>query len=697
MQKYANNVTDIYGNAVPGALVTVNINGGALATIYSDNGVTTRANPISTDSKGLFEFYAADGRYDITVNVSGNLTTLKDIILDDPVAADAGTSAFSLTVLDDTTAGAWLTTLGVTPPSTFINTMLDDATSNLALTTLTATRAETGAVAVPILTKFKEGPSLFDFIQGNLHAGIIARTNTTDLKAYIQAAIDAVATGEVILVYPGDYRIESVLTIQGLVSLVAAGGGQKTQPTVAAPVLFNWYGGATPMIDFGAQATVKVGGGLRGIRLDGRAIATTCLRVKDLQRGRFEDLLLTGAITQALELTNTDGLDPTGFNQFNNLHIQLRGGTTNSAHGVYINGVGTGAAGVTLNSFDRLRIEHANGDGLRFELRGDGNTFHDFYAFRASTTETGYGIRFNSTNAAAVVSSNTFTGNTIATGGIFLAAPSAVATRLPVLGTTFDNVNVTELASDITDRFNPFASSGITTMLNGVTEKGFKLGMSRIMHHHQGASFDAMRFVAHTFPLLNTNDGSWFGIRTGAAGTIASAGQAGGAVALTTDAASGDSISIYSSADFTSGITYASDPFLCFDATPVGTITTMRTQFGLFGDSTLPDPTDGNYVQWDPAVNANFQLVSRKAGASTTITTTFAGASAKRQWLICANAAQNVTFFTKLPTETEWTYLGNNLTNAPTVPLTPGYRVRTNTTAARVAHVYHSEFGHSHE
>ena len=95
--------------------------------------------------------------------------------------------------------GTYVRSLFTTTPATIAEGGTGAATANAALTNLTATRSETGAVAVPALTKFMEGPSLFDFIPVNLHAGIIARTNTTDLSSYIQAAVTALATGEKIL------------------------------------------------------------------------------------------------------------------------------------------------------------------------------------------------------------------------------------------------------------------------------------------------------------------------------------------------------------------------------------------------------------------------------------------------------------------------------------------------------------------
>jgi hypothetical protein len=68
MQFYSDRVTDQYGNVKASASVRVLLNG-SLATIYSDDGITTKANPITTGSDGSFSFYAANGTY--TLSVSG--------------------------------------------------------------------------------------------------------------------------------------------------------------------------------------------------------------------------------------------------------------------------------------------------------------------------------------------------------------------------------------------------------------------------------------------------------------------------------------------------------------------------------------------------------------------------------------------------------------------------------------------------
>jgi hypothetical protein len=86
VQKYQNAIQDVKGNAVAGATVAVYIYGTTTpATIYSDNGVTPIVgNSVTTDSSGEFFFYAANGRYSLTVTAI-NFTTdaYRDISLFD--------------------------------------------------------------------------------------------------------------------------------------------------------------------------------------------------------------------------------------------------------------------------------------------------------------------------------------------------------------------------------------------------------------------------------------------------------------------------------------------------------------------------------------------------------------------------------------------------------------------------------------
>jgi hypothetical protein len=88
VQKYQDVVLDHDGNIVTTATVAVAVHGGGAATIYSDNGVTPKANPFPVSSiDGSFSFYAANGRYDIVVPAAGLFLgkTFSDVTLFDDV------------------------------------------------------------------------------------------------------------------------------------------------------------------------------------------------------------------------------------------------------------------------------------------------------------------------------------------------------------------------------------------------------------------------------------------------------------------------------------------------------------------------------------------------------------------------------------------------------------------------------------
>lgn len=85
MKHYNGVVIDNAGNAMAGALVSIYATGtSTLATLYSDEGVTTKTNPVTADSYGRFNFYVADGDYDITASGSSITTyTLTDVSIVD--------------------------------------------------------------------------------------------------------------------------------------------------------------------------------------------------------------------------------------------------------------------------------------------------------------------------------------------------------------------------------------------------------------------------------------------------------------------------------------------------------------------------------------------------------------------------------------------------------------------------------------
>jgi hypothetical protein len=130
---------------------------------------------------GTFSFYVAVGTYDIEISSGSGSKTLDNVVI------DGTTSAFSYTVLDDTTSNAWITTL-------------------------TSTRSETGATAVPLLTKFRERISVFDFMSAAQIADVLARTSLVDVTSAIQAALNAGSTNVMPVHFPaGTYLVSDTL------------------------------------------------------------------------------------------------------------------------------------------------------------------------------------------------------------------------------------------------------------------------------------------------------------------------------------------------------------------------------------------------------------------------------------------------------------------------------------------------------
>lgn len=109
MQRYQNTIQSQSGRALSGVTVTVRVmnatpGAGALATIYSDDGITPiGSSAVTTDSKGAFSFFAADGKYDLVITG----TDITQRILADVEVADVTerTSADSSWTADTILAG----------------------------------------------------------------------------------------------------------------------------------------------------------------------------------------------------------------------------------------------------------------------------------------------------------------------------------------------------------------------------------------------------------------------------------------------------------------------------------------------------------------------------------------------------------------------------------------------------------------
>lgn len=100
MQKFVGRVVDSKGAPVGQVSIQVNLAGSSAASIFSDNGVTAKANPFINNTNGTFEFYADDGRYDIVPSKTGlTLTPILDFSMVDPTATgDTVVFAFHIAV-----------------------------------------------------------------------------------------------------------------------------------------------------------------------------------------------------------------------------------------------------------------------------------------------------------------------------------------------------------------------------------------------------------------------------------------------------------------------------------------------------------------------------------------------------------------------------------------------------------------------
>jgi hypothetical protein len=87
MQRYHNSVQDPAGDAVYNALVTVTqYPSNIAATVYSDDGFTVLTQ-VRTDENGMFEFYAPDGKYNLTVSGERIQTyVMYDVLIDDSLS-----------------------------------------------------------------------------------------------------------------------------------------------------------------------------------------------------------------------------------------------------------------------------------------------------------------------------------------------------------------------------------------------------------------------------------------------------------------------------------------------------------------------------------------------------------------------------------------------------------------------------------
>lgn len=175
MIKYFGAGQDFFGVALSGVSVAVlDSLTGSFAALYEDDGVTPKANPVSTSSSGMYSFMISSGVYDITV--FGTAPMIKVNIIEDA------------SVVYRVNSGAPLVYGKAVYPS-------GDGTVALAGTTGTAEEARVFAICVD--------PTLATGSTGRFrHLGMINRTGTPGAVGYLGQ--DGLATETVPLYSAGD-------------------------------------------------------------------------------------------------------------------------------------------------------------------------------------------------------------------------------------------------------------------------------------------------------------------------------------------------------------------------------------------------------------------------------------------------------------------------------------------------------------
>jgi len=527
-----------------------------------------------------------------------------------------------------------------------------------------------GGVATTVENKLAQSISVTDF-------GAASAADPTATTAAITAAIAAVVTlgGGSVIFPPGDFRINGILTLPGKVRLVGQGAGRVAQPTQAAATTISWYGAASEMIRVGYQGAVVVNGGIEGIRLNGRVLATRGLAIKDFQHGVFEEIVITGTTVSALYMTNTAALDPTGFCDFKGIQISLRGNSTDSAHGILLDGIGGGVSGVTLCSWEDVRIEHANGDGVRVNERGDGMTWYNFYSFRAGV-ETGFSIR-STASSSGVVSAWSFY-NALPNAGVQIDTPN---TAKGWLFDTMQDIDVDATASQL------IYGNGRSDVSVLTTTSTRQKGPSKIRGFRNSIIEDPMYFRRwdSTNNTLITSGGNYLTGGTYAAANISSAGLPGGAIAITAGNVATNALYISAAGTAASGYASSYEPQMAVMWAPVElTNCVFRVGFvGTFVD--LPD--DGIYVEVAPGTSGFYRCVTRSGGVETATVTALAISTSALQWRIEYKGG-SAQFLYRAVGNNLWGLGASHTTNVPTVPLADIVYARTLEAANKALTLY---------
>lgn len=487
-----------------------------------------------------------------------------------------------------------------------------------------------------------------------------------DDTSAIQAALDSFTVKGGDLLFPmGIYKITATLIVNKPINIYGAGEGSAYQPLQLPATKILWGSAvALPMINFGGFGTLISGGGINDLMIDGAAVATNGLVIKDSQRGCFSNLTITGVTQNGLLLQNTPALDPTGFHIFDDLRIQLRGGATQLANGIQIDGANTGGTGgVTLSTFSRCRIDHANGSGVLVGSVGDFIHWESLQTFRADV-ETGEGVWFASTSAASICNYHTFDSCNVSAGWRFEKAGIHFGTRITNAGQIDVNPGRLVLFG---------AGAGDVRCDTGL---GFSYGQGLLPDLNYFHSSDRMNFIRFDSVnnILQTSDGNWRTALVGS-GTIQQASQPGSATKLRTGSVVNNSTSIFDIGTVgTDGFSTNTEFALSFKLSPISTADTQIV-VGV-ADQDVGFPANAIYFHYDYSANPNWIIKTTRAGVTTAIATLLGVGVGVIQFYIFKNSS-GASFYYRTSGNRQFAFAGTITTNIPIVSLNTLVRIET--------------------
>ena len=243
MQQYQNVLQDKFGNVIVGASVAVYVYGTTTpATIYSGNGTgLLPSNTVTTSSLGEFAFYAANGRYSLSITATNfALENYSDFILYDP--ADIGAVAASGVAFTP------YSTIAATNVQNAIQEVVSDLAGASGSSLVGFLPSGTGTVTTTVQTKLRDiSRTVEDF--GAVADGTLAGTgtdNTTAINAAItQLSAEAVASNTVATLEFRSgviYRITNDIQLKTRVSLSCKGIAYLVQSTAAKKGITNATG-----------------------------------------------------------------------------------------------------------------------------------------------------------------------------------------------------------------------------------------------------------------------------------------------------------------------------------------------------------------------------------------------------------------------------------------------------------------------